>query len=184
MKENDQSFQLDLSSSKYSNDLDEDIETSKDYPYAPFNTSTHFNDIFNKIADQEDDLERLMTSYEIDAVNHNDDMTQNNVISNNSLIESMMMIDQLNNSVSSINTIMNESTSNSFKNIINQNNHLLIRDDDDDDDDNNEYGNSNFRELNDDVDDDEDNNEENDEDQEEDYDEQSQTHITMLHEFV
>ena len=49
---------------------------------------------------------------------------------------------------------------------------------------NNEYGNSNFRELNDDVDDDEDNNEENDDDQEEDYDEQSQTHITMLHEFV
>ena len=185
MKENDKSCQLDLSSPEYSNNLDGDIEMSKDYSYTSFNTSTQFNDIFSKTIDQEDDLERLMTSYEIEIVNHNDDMTQNHLISNNSLIESMMMIDQLDNNVSSINTIINESTSNNFKNIINQNNHLLIRDDDDDDDDdenNNEYGNSNFRELND--DDDEDNNEENDDDQEEDYDEQSQTHITMLHEFV
>ena len=186
-KEQIQSYELTLNPVRLS-----DLDDAETYRRSSFNVSSSLDDIFNKTSDEEGDLERLMASYSTGDINVRDYEEVNNIHSaldeNQNLIESMM-IDNLNNSLCSISTLINDS-SNSLQNMINQNNHLLIKDDDDDDEDHHHHHHKENRRFNvriydtekeEEEGDDEEANEEDDE-EEEDYDEQ--THITTLHEFA
>ena len=145
------------------------------------NVNSNLEDIFNKVSDEDDDLDRLVACY-IDNQNPPvTDLNNNSTNNNQCLIESMMLEDDDFNKhyypSASCNTLSEQTNLNtpvnSFQNFINQNNHLLIKDDDDDEEHEHDLDEKN-------EEDDEDGDEE--EDDEEEYDEQ--THITTLHEFI
>jgi len=185
-KEQIQSYELDLNPVRLS-----DLDDAETYRSSSFNVSSNLDDIFNKTSDEEGDLERLMASYSTGDISVRDYEEVNQIRSNSPLDENQnliesMMIDNLNNNLCSISTLINES-SNSLQNMINRNNHLLIKDDDDDDDhhhhikENRRFNVRIYDTEKEEADgDDDEANEEDDE--EEDYDEQ--THITTLHEFA